>query len=250
MFTKFYFATTRKLIVLFGTLFNNINIDRVKQEPGLDKEAAITLPRMSFEHTSYTYDSDRKLNTIGKTVRRDPTDVNKFRYQYNPVPYNLTFNLYIYVKNSEDGTKIIEQILPYFTPEWSATLFLIPEMNVRDDIVLTLDNVQCQDLYEGNFVDRRALIWTLSFTMKAWYYGPIKKKPIIKFVDTEFKFGNGPDDPSVSETVDNILVTPGLDEQGNPTTDPNKSIDPLLIDVIDDWDFVVQQSGIVIVEEE
>lgn len=273
MFTQFYHGTTRKLIILFGTLFNNIVIDRtddngnvvqkirvplshapkdkvlarLTQDPALDKEAAITLPRMSFEQVDIEYDGDRKRNTVGHIARKD-SDVNKFRHIYNPVPFNFHFNLYIYVKNAEDATKIYEQILPYFTPEWAVTLNMIPEMNILEDVVIVLNGVKPQDHYDGQFINRRALVWTLSFTIKSHLYGPIRKKPVIKIVDTDFYIGNDPSDGS--EVVDRITVTPGLTANGDPTTDPNETISPLLIDVDDDWDYIIQQSGLVIVEDE
>lgn len=285
---SFYFGTIRKYIILFGTIFNDIVITRtddtgavaqaikvpltyaakekmlarILQDANLDQETAVaTLPRISFAYQNPEYDGSRKLNTIGRTVRKDDTDVNKFKYQYNPTPYDFKFQLYVYVKNAEDGTKIIEQILPYFTPEWSATVNLIPEHDVTVDIPIILNSVTSEDRYDGSYLDRRTIIWTLDFTLKGYIYGPIKKAPIIKFANTRFFVGNLVSNTIAASAVasntidangyntemgDHVLVYPGLDANGNPTTDPNNAINPLLVDIDDDWDYVVELSGIII----
>ncbi len=231
----------------------NKMLARVKQDPNLDREVAITLPRMSFELMSMEYDGSRKRNTIHRTVRKDDDNVNKFKYAYEGVPYNLQFNLYIYVKNAEDGTKILEQILPFFTPEWNATLHILPELNISLDVPIVLNSVSSEDVYEGDMIARQALTWTLSFTMKGMFYGPVKKAPIIKFANTRFFFG-GPNTESItanaSDIVSLVQVSPGLDANGDATTNAEISISPLLIDVDDDWGYVIEQSGLVIISEE
>lgn len=271
---QYYWGLTRKYVIYFGTLFNDIVITRqnpdgdtvdaikvpltylskdrmlarVIDDPNLDKEAAITLPRMSFEYHNYTYDGERKLNTLGGITRKD-TDVNKFMYMYNPVPVNLDFSLYIYVKNNEDAAKIVEQILPFFRPDWTAKINLIPEIDYTWDIPVIFTGSNHTDVpYSTNLTERRVLIWTLNFTMKGLLFGPIKKRPIIKFSNTQFYFGN-PNENTQSDVVSQVQVTPGLLANGDPTTNASLSISPLLIDIEDDWDYAVQHSGLIIVEE-
>ena len=254
--------------MLFGTIFNDINITRedalgniidsikvplsyapkdkmlarVNQDPSLTQEAAITLPRMSFEYHEYQYDGDRKLNTLGRNVKRSD-DVNKFFYQYNAVPVNLSFSLYVYVKNAEDGTKIIEQIVPYFRPDWTAKVNLIPDLNFALDIPIILNSCQSQDVYDGSFLTRRALIWTLNFTLKGYLFGPIKKAPIIKFAEQNLRVGVPGDSSSI---IDQTIVTPGLLANGEPTSNASASISPLLIDIDDDWMVAIRNSGLII----
>jgi hypothetical protein len=114
--------------------------------------------------TTIAYDSSRKLNTIGRVASSDQSP-NNLKYQYNPVAYNLGFVLHIYVKNVEDGTKIVEQILPYFTPDWTVTANLVPEMNIKMDVPVVLNDISVEDNYDGDFKQRRALVWTLNFTL-------------------------------------------------------------------------------------
>ena len=191
-------STLRKYVILFGTLFNNLHINRedsagetiqtlkiplsygpkekflarLEGNPQLDREIAVVLPRMAFEMIDLNYDNDRKMGTINKIVATGSDD-NSVKYMYAPVPYNIQFNLYVMTKNAEDGTRIIEQILPYFTPSWTSTVNILPEMNHKIDVPLTLNSVTSEDTFEGDFIQRRAIIWTLSFTMKGQLFGPV-----------------------------------------------------------------------------
>jgi hypothetical protein len=271
-----YFSTIRKYVILFGTLFNDIHITRnnaagdtthllkvplsyapkekmltrFENDPNIDRETAVLLPRMSFEMASVSYDGSRKLNTLGKIAVKD-SNTNKLKYQYNPVPYNFDFTLYVYVKNAEDATKIIEQILPFFTPDWTSTVNLIPEMNVSMDIPITLNNISIEDTYEGDFKARRALIWTLNFTLKGYIYGPIKKSAVIKFANTSFYIPTVDDlRTAVGNTSpnDRVTVAPGLDANGNPTSNASISINRSLIEADDDFGFITNISGIILSE--
>ena len=274
-----YFSTMRKYVILFGTLFNDIHItrtnsagvtvdllkiplsyaakekmlSRLENDPNIDRQTALILPRMSFEMTSISYDQQRKLNTLGRIAVKDATNPNKLKYQYNPVPYNFDFRLSVYVKNAEDGTKIMEQILPFFTPDWTATVALIPEMNVNMDIPVILNNVTVEDSYDGKFEDRRALIWTLDFTLKGYIYGPVKKRNIIKFANTTFYIPD-PDNTDIAKAVgitspnDRVTVAPGLDANGDPTSNASISIDRNLIEASDDFGYVTDVSGIILSE--
>lgn len=264
--SPFYFSTIRKMVIYFGNCFNDLHITREDSsgntvqiirvpltyapkdkilarfpaDPTIDRPSAITLPRMSFEMSSFTYDPDRKLITVGKTVRKDETNAGKLRRQYNPVPYNIGFRLYIYVKNAEDGTKIVEQILPHFTPEWTATINLIPEMEVDKDIPIILNNVSMEDTYAGAYTERRHIIWTLDFTVKTFFYGPIVSKPIIKIANTNFYVHSGNTSaPETTEYLGRMTVTPGLTANGTPTSNGQLSVNTSLIEVDDDFGFVV-----------
>lgn len=249
MFGKpFYFSLIRKYVILMGTLLNNIRITRtdssgnvtallkvpitysakdkmlarVLQDPALDKTNAVpALPMISFEMGKMSYDGTRKLNTIGKIAVKDADNASKFKYQYNPVPYNIDFKVFVYAKNAEDGTKIIEQILPYFTPDWTTTVNLIPEVNVTMDIPIILNNIGYSDKYDGAYAERRAIIWELDFTLKGYIYGPIKSSGIIKFIRTQFYIptvadGKLADARGVTPMAEKVTIQPGLDANGNP----------------------------------
>ena len=191
--TYFYHQTSRKMVVAFGSLFNTIEVrrtysagsvvdtikvplsygpkekflTRISADPELNPGVALTVPRMGFELTALTYDGIRKLNTMGRNVAAGTTGLKK---QFNPVPYYWDFSLYVYVKNAEDGTQILEQILPFFTPEFTVTMNLVSSMSEKRDIPLVLNSVTSEDTYEGDFASRRSIIWTLSFLMKGFLY--------------------------------------------------------------------------------
>jgi hypothetical protein len=109
----------------------------------------------------------------------------------------------VYVKNQDDGLQIIEQILPYFNPDYNLTIKSIPQLNIKNDLPILLDNITFEDNYEGDFDDRRTIIWTLSFTMKLNFYGPVNKQGIIRKVVT-----NTFNDPALSQKINTITVTP------------------------------------------
>lgn len=247
--TTFGHGTLRKYVIYFGTLFNNIYLKRYSAagavvqtmkvplnygprdkylarldgNPDLDRPIAIQLPRMSFEMTNLYYDPARKLQTLNRITAPNPTDPNSNIYQYSPVPYNIEFTLSIMVKNAEDGTYIVEQILPFFTPEWTATLNLNPDLGLKYDVPVTLESINSDDQYEGDFTQRRALIWTLTFTMKGWLFGPTKTSggKIIKEIDLSLTI---PPYGQTLETVNTlnsdpaveIQVTPGQYANGDP----------------------------------
>lgn len=203
---KTYNKIIRKMVVGFGDLFNDIDlirynpdgseaqrqkvplayatkeryVMRLQEDPEIDKKVQITLPRMSFEFNGLSYDSSRKQNTNIKNFAPS-SDSDTILSQYNPVPYDFSFSLYIYVRNIEDGTQIIEHILPYFTPDYTIRLNLIPELGIIKEVPVHLKDTQYEVTYEGpSSNETRIIIWTLNFTVKGFVYGPISEPKIIK----------------------------------------------------------------------
>ena len=239
-----YFSTIKKYVSLFGTLFNDVVIirqdadgkqqiikvpieysakekmlTRVEADPDIDRPYSLLTPRLGFEMGSPYYDGTRKLNTINKVVKKLANDSNKLQYQYNPVAYNFPFSLYICAKNTEDGLKIVEQILPFFSPVWTTSVNIIPEMDITLDIPVTITAVNQEDRYSGPNQQRRIVVWTLNFLMRAWLWGPIKQTGIIKIANTSFYIANTtPIQDSVGkvEISERIVLWPGLDANGHP----------------------------------
>ena len=215
MFGKFFYNEgMRKCTIAFGAIFNNIQIQRtdsndavvqsipvplayapkekflarLQQQPDLvnDSKIAISLPRMSFEIKSIAYDSSRKLTRMQKfrTVKSN-IDGKVLNFNYTPVPYNLGYDLNIYTKTAEGGLQIVEQILPFFQPDYTVTVNVVPELNMKRDVPIVLGGVQYQDTYDGAFTTRRAVVYTLSFTAKTYLYGPAQTQKTIKSVQTD-----------------------------------------------------------------
>jgi len=264
----YYFSTIRKYIIVFGTLFNDIYIRRtdstgvtneimkvpltygprdkmlarVQADPTISRPFSVELPLMTFEMKSMRYDGTRKLPTINRSFAANTTSPNSTVYQYNPVAYNFNFELTILVKNAEDGTKIVEQILPFFTPDWSSKVKLIPELNIEMDIPVILNDVTLTDNYEGDFSKRRSLMWTLDFTLKGYLYGPVKNRGVIKFANTNFYVANTQDirDAIGNTSVSvNIHTQPGLQANGAPTSNAALSIPVNEILATDDFGYVI-----------
>lgn len=250
----FFFDLTRKYVSYFGTIFNDISINRTnggllkvplsyapkkkitirfEADPTIDRPAAVSLPRMSFEIAgNMVYDGNRTLPNLNKHVVKNDDNANRMKYVFAGAPFNIPFNLYIYTKNTEDMYRIVEQILPFFKPEMTASLQLIPAMGITKDVPLILTGESFEDTYDGNFKDRQIFVCTLSFMMKAWYFGPVYDKPIVKFAYTNIKVNN--EDDVISSTV----VSPGMDVDGNPTSNSELTIDANEIYVDDDFGFV------------
>jgi hypothetical protein len=212
----FYFQLTRKYVVLFGTLFNNIvfvktnrltgdeierqrvpilyapkekYIARIESDPDLTREAQVVLPRMSFDLTGMTYDANRKLNSMMKNPKA--STASRATSQYMGVPYDLNFELNVYTRNIDDGTQIVEQILPYFNPDYTVTIDSIPELGFLKDIPIILNSVSNSIEHEGNFDAVRYVTWKLEFTMKAYYYGPISYTNLIRKVTSNIYQDHG-----------------------------------------------------------
>lgn len=247
--------TLRKYIIVFGTLFNDIYINRnnntgeviqtlkipltygpkdkvlarLDQNPTLDNQVGIVLPRITFEMTSMEYDPTRKLNTLNKLTKQSTTagTDDEVKYQYQPVPYDMQFEMNILVKNAEDGTRIIEQIVPYFTPDFTVSVNLVPEVDAVRDVPVILNSISHQDTYEGSFEQRRAIIWTLTFTVKGWLYGPTKKSKLIKKAETVFRLPADVATGNTTNTTNTVIVAskPGLTANGQPTSNAAASID-------------------------
>ena len=198
-----YNKNIRNIVVLFGTVFNDISIKRLKADGTVEREfkvpiaygpaekflsklnqgSTISLPRMSFEITDYAYDPVRKLQTTKKFKKVKSGSTTDLNTVYNPVPYDFNITLGIMVKYSDDGTQILEQILPYFTPEFQVTMNEMSTMGIKRDIPIILNSVATEDTYEGDFLTRRALIHTLTFTVKGHIYGRTGDQGIIREVD-------------------------------------------------------------------
>ena len=218
--THFYHERVRKSVAIFGSLYNDLYVVRrhgnkvvgqmkvpiayapkrkfleriaEMQQAGnrdIENQTAIKLPRMSFEITNMQYDPQRQLpktNTI-KCRGDDPSDGRAHKI-YSPTPYILTFELNIYGKQHDDCLQCVEQILPYFNPQYSVSVKpLVGLSDIVEDVPIILQSTTFQDNFEGSLEDRRTIIYTLSFDMKINFWGPTCKKPskVIETIDVDF----------------------------------------------------------------
>lgn len=211
----YYHSTIRKCLVAFGALFTNIQIERtdkegnvqkiievpisygnkekwlarINEDPNLDKRVLVSLPRIGFELTDFAYDGSRKLNKMTQMTQLksdDPNAVGAVATMYTPVPWNLGFSVYIMTKTQDDALRIIEQILPFFTPGYTVTINAVPEMGIKQDIPVVLNGVSYEDnAAEGTMEERREIKYVLGFTMKAELWGPVSDSNIILHTRTK-----------------------------------------------------------------
>lgn len=214
MFEYFYHEIIRRTVVAFGTLFNGITIKhkndnddvvssirvplaygptqkflaRLQQVPDLNKPVQMNLPRMSFELIGMSYDTTRKLTTTQTFLTKDVNN-NQIKKAYLPVPYNLNFELSIMTKLNDDMLQIIEQIIPYFQPNYTLTVDLVKEIGEKRDVQIVLDNISMTDNYEGDYTERRALIYTLKFTAKTYLFGPVSQDTVSSEIIKKVSIG-------------------------------------------------------------
>ena len=214
----FYNRTIRKIVVGFGTLFNDIQLirytrdmateverfkvplsygakekymTRLASDPDLTKSIATSVPRISFEMVGMSYDSSRKGVTTGRNFSVGANN-STLKSQYAPIPYNFDFNLSVYVRNTEDGAQIMEQILPFFTPDFTVTMDFIPGMDQKYDMPIILNSVSTTTDYEGDLMSTRLILWDMTFTAKAYIWPPVKTSEMItkSTANTYMNFAN------------------------------------------------------------
>lgn len=231
----FYHRTIRKVVVAFGTLFNNIQlirytkdlsqekerfrvplsygskekyVTRLFADPNLIKSVSIVVPRISFELTGISYDSGRKqLSKIRNFSANNSTRINT---QFVPIPYNFDFSMSIFVRNTEDGTQILEQILPYFTPDFNVTVDFIPGMDQKYDLPIILNSVNTTTEYEGDFSSTRYITWDLDFTAKGYIWPSLSTGKYVRQANTNIIVSQDPSNniQSVNAVVTEIKTTP------------------------------------------
>ena len=256
MFGQFhYHSAIRKYIIMFGNMFNDIDVvrfnsagDNVQQirvpiaygprekflaklrtDPDGRREIAMVLPRLSFELTSMNYAPERVLNRTHKQLGIGGGN-NSLRKTFTPAPYDLDMSLYAMFANQEDAVQVVEQILPYFRPEWTNSVKIVPELDTYVDVPTILNGMTIEDSYDGDFDQRRAIIYTFTFKIKGYLFGPVTNKGIIRRTlvntfDPQANTATGNVIISTSDTkLQRLTLTPGLLANGQPTSNSSASI--------------------------
>jgi len=208
----FYHATMRKSVAVFGTLFNNLKVirkasgggvlnqvkvplaygpkqkflARLDSNTGVDASIALKLPRMAFEISGLNLDTTQKLQKRNVISETHGSDVGKKKTIKHYTSYDIGMSLYIMVKNQDDGLQILEQILPFFQPEYSVTIKPVDGFDHKQDVQVILNQIGIEDQYEGGFTERRVLIYQLDFVMKMKFYGPTQDVKVIREVNVDF----------------------------------------------------------------
>jgi len=232
----FYHRITRKLVVAFGSIFNDLKLyrynkagtteieritvplsyatkekfyARITGDPGLNKAIQVQLPRMSFEMNQISYDPLRKISQFNQQFAPNSnTQLNTV----TSAPYNFDFSLNIYVRNTEDGTQIVEQILPYFSPDYTVTIDLVGISGLKVEVPIVLQSINYNVSGDtGEEDENRILVWELNFTAKAYLYGPIGTGKVIRTVQANTYYDNSDSTGTGSRTL--IMTTGSGDYQ-------------------------------------
>jgi len=236
MFTYFYHEKIRKAVAIFGRLFNDIYVirknsdgstlnqtkvplsyapkrkylERIREVPDLleDTKVSIKLPRMSFEIVNFAYDNSRQLSKTNAFTSAGITGDTRRKFNV-AVPYNINFQLNIYAKAQDDALQIVEQIIPYFNPQYTLTIKPFPDEypNLKEDIPIIIQGLAFSDDFEGAQETRRTIIYTLDFEMKVNFYGPVTAPKIVREVEsTIYDINNGLQDSDIP--IERLTTTP------------------------------------------
>jgi len=250
-----YHSAIRKYIIMFGNMFNDIDVvrfnnagdavqtlrvpiaygpkekflARLRQDPDISPSVSTTLPRLSFEITGFNYDPARQMNKQNR-ITSIGSGNNSLRSGFAPSPYNIDVSLYGMFANNEDAVQVVEQILPYFRPEWTNSVKIVPSLGIYVDVPTVLQGMTMEDTYEADFQTRRAIIYTFNFTVKGYIYGPVTNKGLITRTKVDFHIptantatGNVIVNTSDFE-VERVTLTPGLLANGSPTANSSASV--------------------------
>jgi hypothetical protein len=224
-------TSVTRIPIAYGPKDKTIN--RYLTDPDLSRPFGSILPFISFELVRVAKRTDDQLSKVlrfvGTTSNKDMAS-----WAHNPIPYDFEFQVHIMVRSVYDGWKIVEQILPWFSPDWTITVKLMNEPQIALDIQTLLDPVDMADSYsEGEYGDTRYVSWTLNFKMKGYLFGPPSKSKIIKSVETHLAV-------DANNTLATVTVTPGLTANGEPTSNAANSVPASEIDWTDDYGFITE----------
>lgn len=257
----FYHGLIRKYIIMFGNMFNDIEIYRyasdgsiakqirvpiayapkekfyvrLREDPQLNRQVSQVLPRLAFELVDMSYSPERSLNKLIKNNSVSDLD-SSLRSHFVPVPFDFNINLYGMFAYQEDAVQVVEQILPFFRPEWTHSMKLVSSIDEYYDIPTVLSGLSVEDTYDTDFTQRRAITYTFNFTIKGYLIGPVKdsgviKKSIIKLAA---------DSDLSTEHNKKITLTPGLLSNGQPTSNATASVDYTQVNARDNYGFAFE----------
>ena len=261
--SHYYHGAVRKYIIMFGSMFNDIDIvrydkqgkrtqtirvpiaygpkekflARLNQDPSLDRQVATQLPRLSFEITDMSYSPTRTLNKLQRNTSSGATN-NLLTSQFTPVPYDISVSLSAMFANNEDAVQVVEQILPYFRPEFTHSMKLVSETDQYYDIPTVLQGMTIEDTYEADFQTRRAIIYNFNFLIKGYIFGPTSNKGTIKRTVVDFNVADGDTLVDTSKGPNKrVTLSPGQKADGTATTKTSESVSITSIAPDSTWDY-------------
>jgi hypothetical protein len=216
--------------------YKDQQLAQVIQDKDHNQQIMTTVPIMSFIWDGWLtneFDS-RGLSPLKRIISQNSDDPNKILMHYQAVPYRMSFTLSLLVNKVKDGTQLLEQIIPFFAPDYVITVNLIPGFKHRDDVSIILEGINADHRISGDVNSSNIMTWDLNFSMKVKFYGPVHKSGLIKDVFINYHMGES------EEPFGQTEITPGLTESGEPTTSIENSIPIEQIRKEDKWGIIHQ----------
>lgn len=221
---------------------------RLRQDPGLDKEVAIQLPRLGFEMINVTPATNRGVNKLNRNISlASTTNNNSLVSQFSPIPVDIEMSLYGMYSFNEDAVQVTEQILPFFRPEFTHSVKLVAAMNEYFDVPTVFNGMSIEDGFESDFQARRTIIHTYNFTIKGYIFGPTTKRGIINRADIDISIPTANTTQGAVITNPNegpnvtMRIQPGLLANGSPTTNSTASVAITQIGADDDYGIAIDK---------
>lgn len=217
----FFYNLARKISVQFCDIFSDIKVARYNKGTGeilkyvkvpmkfapktkqwYWKEITNTdgeswnvdkaFPIIGISLENVEYNSERQVNRNSMVVYETGSmNVKKF---FNPVPYDFQFTVQIAAYYTIDILQIIEQVLPYFTPENYIEVQL-PELSIKNDSSTITEPLMMKVVYNDATKDEqteidetldRVIIWTLNFTVQGYLLKPVTNESVIKQISINY----------------------------------------------------------------
>ena len=171
------FASKEKILAILENPALLFDVNLAEGTP-TKVEFNLLLPRMAVSLNGITYDPARKINKLHKFVNKDGT-----QFLYMPVPYNLSLSLHIMSKTLFDTFQIVEQILPFFSPEYTVDIKFLGDEFPSESVPIVLESVNFDVPVDFGPEDQRIILAQLDFTMKInYHFFKMDAKKILKVI--------------------------------------------------------------------
>lgn len=135
------------------------------------------LPRISLNMVDIVYDANRKTSITNRRSKQVTHNNDQaLAQQYNAVPYDMIFEMGIYTRYQDDIFQIVEQILPYFQPNFETKIIELNENDIQINdrkITVVIESIAPSEDSENQSGSLRHVEWTIQFRMKGWLYPPV-----------------------------------------------------------------------------
>lgn len=222
-----YHKSIKKVISVFGSLFSDISItsgtgDVIKvpihfsqkqkfiealfnNEDVRNMHVDITTPALGFEIVNYLYNPEQMSNPMNIQHQKISADNQSIDFMFSSVPYTIGIELYAMTNTLDEAYQIIEQIIPFFTPQLTVTIKDLDLYSLNTNITFDLNAISQDVQYETTFDERRSIMINFSFSAHTKFHSNPRSIERIKDVIVNMT------EKDHEETFDRLLGTRQLD---------------------------------------